>query len=138
MFAPASVSVAKVDDLAGKTVGVTRGALEDLELTKIAPSSAVIKRFEDNNTTMSAFLSGQVQLIATGNVVAAVILAKNPPNKPEKKFIIKDSPCYIGLNKGEAKLQAKINAVIAAKKKSGELDTLSKKWFGQPLPELPL
>ena len=138
VFAPAGVAVTKADDLAGKTIGVTRGALEDLELTKIAPAAATIKRFEDNNTTMSAFLSGQVQLIATGNVVAAAILAKNPPNKPEKKFIIKDSPCYIGLNKGEAKLQAKINTLIAAKKKSGELDALSKKWFGQPLPELPL
>jgi polar amino acid transport system substrate-binding protein len=138
VFAPAGIAVTKADDLAGKTIGVTRGALEDLELTKIAPAAATIKRFEDNNTTMSAFLSGQVQLIATGNVVAAAILAKNPPNKPEKKFIIKDSPCYIGLNKGEAKLQAKINALIAAKKKSGELDTLSKKWFGQPLPDLPL
>ncbi len=138
VFAPANVAVTKADDLAGKTVGVTRGALEDLELTKIVPSTATIKRFEDNNTTMSAFLSGQVQLIATGNVVAAAILARNPPNKPEKKFIIKDSPCYIGLNKGEPKLQARINALIAAKKKSGELDALSKKWFGQPLPELPL
>ena len=138
VFAPAGIAVTKADDLAGKTIGVTRGALEDLELTKIAPAAATIKRFEDNNTTMSAFLSGQVQLIATGNVVAAAILAKNPPNKPEKKFIIKDSPCYIGLNKGEARLQAKINALIAAKKKSGELDALSKKWFGQPLPELPL
>ena len=38
-------------DLAGKTVGVTRGAMEDLELTKIAPPSVDVKRFEDNNAT---------------------------------------------------------------------------------------
>ena len=40
---------------------MTRGAIEDMELTKIAPPTADIKRFEDNNATVSAFVSGQVQ-----------------------------------------------------------------------------
>jgi polar amino acid transport system substrate-binding protein len=134
VFGPPSIAVSKPDDLAGKTIGVTRGALEDLALTKIAPSTADIRRFEDNNTTISAFLSGQVQLIATGNVVAAAILAKNPPVKPEKKFIIQDSPCFIGLNKDEPKLLDRVNAIIAMSKKNGALDAISRKWLGLPLP----
>ncbi|HTU02677.1 MAG TPA: transporter substrate-binding domain-containing protein, partial [Candidatus Sulfotelmatobacter sp.] len=139
VFGPANIHVTKPEDLAGKTVGVIRGALEDLEISKLAPSTATIRRFEDATTTMSAFLSGQVQLIATANLVAAAILDKNPPVRPEKKFIIKDSPCYIGLNKGETRLREKVNAIIAAKKQSGELDALSRKWLHQPLPaDLPL
>jgi polar amino acid transport system substrate-binding protein len=134
VFGPPSIAVTKADDLAGKTIGVTRGALEDLALTKIAPATADIHRFEDNNTTISAFLSGQVQLIATGNVVAAAILAKNPPVKPEKKFIIQDSPCFIGLNKDEPKLLERVNAIIATAKKNGSLDAVSRKWLGLPLP----
>ena len=134
VFGPPSIAVTKADDLAGKTIGVTRGALEDLALTKIAPPTADIRRFEDNNTTISAFLSGQVQLIATGNVVAAAILAKNPPVKPERKFIIQDSPCFIGLNKDEPKLLARVNAIIAMSKKNGSLDAISRKWLGLPLP----
>lgn len=134
VFGPPSIAVTKPDDLAGKTIGVTRGALEDLALTKIAPATADIHRFEDNNTTISAFLSGQVQLIATGNIVAAAILAKNPPVKPEKKFIISDSPCFIGLNKDEPKLLARVDAVIAMAKKNGSLDAISRKWLGLPLP----
>jgi polar amino acid transport system substrate-binding protein len=134
VFGPPSIAVSKPEDLAGKTIGVTRGALEDLALTKIAPSSADIRRFEDNNTTISAFLSGQVQLIATGNIVAAAILAKNPPVKPEKKFIIQDSPCFIGLNKDEPKLLERVNAIIAMSKKNGSLDAISRKWLGLPLP----
>ena len=39
-----------------------------VELTKIAPADATIKRYEDNNGTISAVLSGQVDTIATGNV----------------------------------------------------------------------
>ena len=133
VFAPAKTAVKSAADLKGKTIGVTRGALEDLELTKIAPEGTDIKRFEDNNTTMTAFLSGQTELIATGNVVAAAIIARNPPNKPETKFIIKESPCYIGLNKDEPKLQAEVNKIIAAAKADGSLSKISQKWLGQPL-----
>ena len=75
-------------DLTGKTVGATRGALEEIALSQLAPN-ATIKRFEDNNATIQAFLSGQVQLIAAGNIVAAAILAKNPPRRPEVKFVIR-------------------------------------------------
>jgi polar amino acid transport system substrate-binding protein len=134
VFGTADVKVTKVEDLAGMTVGVTRGAVEDLELTKIAPPTATIKRYEDNNGTISAFLSGQVQVIATGNVVAAAIIAKNPPKKPETKFLIKNSPCSIGMNKDEPKLMQKVNAIIAESRKDGSLNAISMKWLGAPLP----
>lgn len=134
VFGPAAAKVTKVEDLAGKVVGVTRGAVEDLELTKIAPVDTTIKRYEDNNGTISSFLSGQVELIATGNVVAAAILARNPPKKPELKFLIKNSPCVIGLNKNEPALLAKLDAVLAGLKADGALNAISKKWLGADLP----
>ncbi|MBP0600600.1 transporter substrate-binding domain-containing protein [Herbaspirillum sp. LeCh32-8] len=134
VFGPADMSVKSAADLAGKTIAVTRGSVEDLELTKIIPANATVKRYEDNNSTISSFLSGQVQLVATGNVVAAAIIAKNPPKKPETKFLIKDSPCFIGLNKGEKKLQDKVDAILADAKKDGSLNGISQKWLGLPLP----
>ena len=134
VFGPADQKVSKIEELAGKSLGVTRGAVEDLEISKVAPASATIKRYEDNNGTISAFLSGQVQLVATGNVVAAAILAKNPPKRPEVKFLIKDSPCYVGLNKGEPALLAAVNAAVAKAKKDGRLDAIAKKWLGAALP----
>ncbi len=134
VFGPAELKVSGPTDLSGKTIGVTRGSIEDLELSKIAPTDATIKRYEDNNGTISAFLSNQVQLVATGNVVAAAIIAKNPPKKPETKFLIKDSPCVIGLNKDEKNLQDKVNAILAQVKSDGTLNALSLKWLGLPLP----
>ncbi|KOF52932.1 MULTISPECIES: transporter substrate-binding domain-containing protein [unclassified Achromobacter] len=134
VFGPADIKVSAAADLAGKTIGVTRGAVEDIELSKIAPASATIKRYEDNNGTITAFLSGQVPLIATGNVVAAAILARNPPKKPETKFLIKNSPCYIGLNKNEPGLRAKVNEILAAAKRDGALAAISQKWLGAGLP----
>ncbi|MBA4789257.1 MAG: transporter substrate-binding domain-containing protein [Pseudomonadota bacterium] len=134
VFGPADLKVSKPEDLAGMTVGVTRGSIEDLELTKIAPPTADIKRYEDNNATISAFLSGQAKVVATGNVVAAAILARNPPKKPEVKFLIKNSPCYVGLNKDEPKLLAKVDSILTAARTDGALEAISKKWLGTPLP----
>ncbi len=135
VFAPDSVKIEKAEDLSGKTIGVTRGAVEDLELTKIAPADATIKRYEDNNGTISAFLSGQVQTVATGNVVAAAILEKNPPKRPELKFLIKNSPCFIGLNKDQPALLEKVNAIITAAKADGSLNAIAQKWLKTDLPK---
>ena len=134
VFAPADIEIASAAALAGKTIGVTQGSIEDLELTKIAPEGLTIKRYEDNNGTISAFLSGQVEAVATGNVVAAAILAKNPPKRPEPKFLIKDSPCYIGLNKNEPALLEAVNGIIADAKADGSLGKIAEKWLGTSLP----
>lgn len=134
VFGPDDIKASKAEELAGKTIAVTRGAIEDLELSKIAPSSAVIKRFEDNNATITAYLSGQTQLIATGNVVAAAVNERSKLRRLGTKFLIKDSPCFVGLGKGEVALQAKVNEVIAKLKKSGALNEVSQRWLHAPLP----
>lgn len=134
VFGLKDAKIEKPEDLAGKTVGATRGAIEEQEISKLAPSSATIKRYEDNNATIAAFLSGQVDIIATGNVVAAAIAEKSPARAPVSKFVIKDSPCFIGLNKEEPKLMAKINEIIDKAKASGELSKISEKWLKAPLP----
>ena len=134
VFGPASIKVTSPADLAGKTIGATRGALEELELSKIAPPSAVIQRFEDNNTTMTAYVTGQVQLIATGNAAAAVIGMRDPSKKPETKIVMKVSPCYVGLNKDEPALMAKVNEIIKEERAAGTLNKFSEKWLGEKLP----
>jgi len=138
VFGPKSISIKSFADLAGKTVGVTRGAMEDQELAKVAPSSTDTKRFEDNNATIAAFAAGQVQFVALGASVAGNMMTKNPQLSSEYKLLLKESPNFIGIAKGEDKLKAKVNEIVAEAKKSGELDTMSKKWLGRPSGDLPL
>ena len=137
VFAPKTVAVKGAADLGGKTIGVTRGAIEDMELTKIAPAGADIKRFEDNNGTVAAFVSGQVQVLATGASVAGNMMARNPNLTVEYKFVLKDSPNFIGVNKGEDKLRLKVNEIIAAAKAAGDIDKMAQKWLGRPAGDLP-
>lgn len=132
VFGPKNMVVKAPADLAGKSVGVTRGAMEDQELGKIAPPGVEVRRFEDNNVTVSAFVSGQTQLIATGASVAGAMMARNPGLNVEFKLLLKDSPNFIGVGKGEDKLRLKVNEIIAEAKKSGELDKMAVKWLGRP------
>lgn len=138
VFGDPKVQVKSAADLAGKTVGVTRGTIEDSDLAKIAPKDATVRRFDDNSATIGALLSGQVELIATGSVVAATLAQKNP-GKVEKKFVIRESPAHIGVRRGEADMVAWLNAFIYYHRKpGGELDALARKWFGEPLPVDPV
>lgn len=126
--------VTSTEELANKTVGVTRGSIEDLELSRLVPGSTIIKRFEDNNSTLSAFLSGQVSLIATGNIVVAEIATRYPDKAPKTKFLLHDSPCYVGIMKGETELMAEVNRLIKVAKQNEVLENLSQKWLKAPFP----
>ncbi|WJV61737.1 transporter substrate-binding domain-containing protein [Pectobacteriaceae bacterium CE70] len=134
VFGPKTGDVSSPATLQGKSIGVTRGAVEDMVLSNIAPKTATIKRYEDNNTTLSAYLSGQVEYVATGNLVIAAIAEKNPTKAPVAKFMLKDSPCFIGMRKGEPALKAKVNSLIEKAIKDHTLNSLSEKWMKAPLP----
>jgi polar amino acid transport system substrate-binding protein len=82
VMGPKEIDVKGPADLAGKSIAVNRGTLEDTEVTKVAPADAEIQRFSDYAGVISAFLSGQSQLMVVGNDVGATILAKNPKIEP--------------------------------------------------------
>jgi polar amino acid transport system substrate-binding protein len=137
VFASKALSIKSFNDLTGKSVAVTRGAMEDQELTKVAPAGLDIKRFEDNNATVSAFVAGQTQLIATGASVAGNMMQRNPQLGVEYKLLLKDSPNFIGVAKGEDALRLKVNAIIADAKKSGDIEKMAQKWLGRAAGNLP-
>lgn len=136
IFGSKDVQAKNFADLSGKTISVTRGSMQDEELQRLAPK-AVVKRFEDNNATLAAFLSGQTQMFASGTAVAAAIKQKNPNLSLELKVILANAPCYVGLPKGEPQLLAKVNQIILDAKKSGVLDEISQRWLGAPAGVLP-
>ena len=137
IYGAKSLSVKNFDDLKGKTVAVTRGAIEDQELGKVAPAGTDIERFEDNNATVSAFASGQTQMLATGASVAGNMIQKNPQLNAEYKLLLKDSPNFIGVAKGEDALRTRVNAIIADAKKAGDIDKMAQKWLGRSAGQLP-
>ena len=136
-YATKSLNISGFADLFNYKVGVTGGTIEDLNLTASAPADADIVRFGDNAANISAYLAGQVDVIVTGNVVAAKIIADHPDKNIEGKFIIRQSPAFIGVRQGETNMLNWVNVFVLHKKLGGDLNKLSLKWFGQPLPALP-
>lgn len=136
-FAASDKAIASVEDLAGMSVGLTGGTLEDLELTAMAPETTEIVRFGDNAATRAAFESGQVDVLVSGNTLAAAISEADADMDIETKFILKESPAFIGIKKGNLDLLFWTNTFILHKTLGGELDALSQKWLGQALPPLP-
>jgi polar amino acid transport system substrate-binding protein len=133
VMGPKEIEVKNAGDLAGKTVAVNRGTLEDTEVTKVAPPTADIQRYSDYAGVISAFLSGQAQLMVVGNDVGATILAKNPKIEPVEKFLLLTSPSNMAVKKGETALQAKVDEILAGMKKDGTLNDMAVKWLKQPL-----
>lgn len=136
-FASKGIEISSPKDLAGKKIGVTGGTIEDLELSKNLPEGADLKRFGDNAATISAYVSKQVDVIVTGNTVAAKIGKDNPKMEMETKFIVRQSPAFIGIKAGEMNMLQWVNVFVLHKTLGGQLDELSQKWLGQKLPPLP-
>ncbi|WP_084669135.1 transporter substrate-binding domain-containing protein [Spirulina major] len=133
VYGPTEAEVSSYEDLSGFSIGVTQGSLEDLEVTEKAPEGIEIRRFEDNSITISALLSGQVDLIAAGNTIVGQVIQDNPEAGIENKFVMKNSPCYIGVRRGDLDMLEWVNVFIRHKRFSGDFDTLSQAWFGEPL-----
>jgi polar amino acid transport system substrate-binding protein len=133
VLGPQATKVTGPADLAGKSIGVNRGTLEDTSLTKIAPPSADIRRFDNYNGVISAFLAGQVDLIVVGNDVGASVLARHPAIAPEQKFQLLSSPDHIALNRNEPALKAALDNAINTMKSDGSLNKISQQWLQKPL-----
>jgi polar amino acid transport system substrate-binding protein len=133
VIGPAAMSVKGKEDLSGKTIAVNRGTLEDTSLTEAAPADADIKRFDNYNAVIQAFISGQTQLMVVGNDVGAQVLARQEALKPEQKFQLLTSPSHIGLNKNEEALKKAVNDAVAKMLADGKLNESSQTWLKTPL-----
>lgn len=137
VFGPKQVAIKNFEDLGGKTLAVTRGTIQDDALQGLAPQSLKIQRFEDDNATMAAFMSQQTQFVAIGAAVAAAALQKNPKVQAEYKLLIKDSPNYIGVRKGETALLNQVNQILRTAKTDGTIEGYAQKWLGRGMGNLP-
>ena len=133
VIGPKAMKVEGNADLAGKSIAVNRGTLEDTSLTQAAPPSADIKRFDNYNSVIQAFLSGQTQLMVVGNDVGSQVLARQVALQPEQKFQLLTSPDHIALNKNEPALKRRIDELIGTMISDGKLNTISMKWLSRPL-----
>ena len=134
--APKSVTLKSMADLDGKTVGTVRGTTHDTQLTKEGPKGMKLVRYEDDATEAQAFLSGQVDIFSTAELLVAPIDKKNPARQVEVKFVLDTFKLAVGVKKDEARLLEEVNKWIATNLKNGKLDAIYKKYHGNGLPDV--
>ena len=134
--APKNIALKSMADLDGKTVGTVRGTTHDTQLTKEGPKGMKLVRYEDDATEAQAFLSGQVDIFSTAELLVAPIDKKNPARQVEVKFVLDTFKLAVGVKKDEARLLAEVDKWIATNLKNGKLDAIYKKYHGNGLPDV--
>lgn len=132
--APKGMNIKSVQDLVGKRVAVARGTIMDTDLTKMAPPGVEIVRFEDEATTMTSVLSGQVDIVAESTTLNAVINQRNPSKALETKIVLRSSLHGIGMRKGDTRLKAWIDQWVKTNMNNGKLEAIFKKHQNADLP----
>jgi polar amino acid transport system substrate-binding protein len=131
------INVKSVADLDGKTIGTARGTTHDTYLTQNAKNAKIV-RYEDDATEAQAFVSGQVDLFSTAELLMAPIAARNPSRQLELKFVIDTFKLAIGVKQGEPRLLQTVSDWVKTNLKNGKLNEIYKKYHGSDLPDIVL
>ncbi|QND72850.1 transporter substrate-binding domain-containing protein [Tardiphaga robiniae] len=132
--APKGMELHDKKDLQSKRVGVTRGTTGDTVLSKLEVPGIEVVRFDDESTNMTAFVSGQVDIVVQEPAVISRVAEQNPSKQIERKFVIAEFDVGIGLRKNDAPLKEYINSWVKAKLADGTLNEIYKKFQGIDLP----
>jgi polar amino acid transport system substrate-binding protein len=136
VFGPRDLPVTSAATIGDYSVGVPRGTTQDISVTEMAPDANIV-RFEDDATTAAAFLSGQVDLFGTANILVQDMVKKDPGLDLVNKFVIRTSPAHMGVRHGEFNLLRWLDTFIFYSKMNGNLQELHRKWLGEDMKALP-
>ena len=138
IYAKKSDPIKSWADLKDKRVGVNRGSSVEGELVKREKElNLTISRFEDDATTMQALFSGQVEAVASPDAQSNAAMKARGDTEMELKFVFSKQPNSMTMKSDAFQLHQWLNNVIYLMKLNGELDEISRKWIGSPLPDLP-
>jgi polar amino acid transport system substrate-binding protein len=136
VFGPRDLPVTSATTIGDYSVGVPRGTTQDISVTEMAPDANIV-RFEDDATTAAAFLSGQVDLFGTANILVQDMVKKDPSLDLVNKFVIRTSPAHMGVRHGEFNLLRWLDTFIFYSKMNGNLQQLHRTWMGEDMKPLP-
>ncbi|MGO7897655.1 transporter substrate-binding domain-containing protein [Rhizobium ruizarguesonis] len=136
LIGPKSAEIKTNADMAKFTVGVAKGAAQDTQVTKNAPPSTTIRRYDGDAASVQALVSGQVETLG-GNIFYMDRVEKARPGEFENKLEFQKLYNGACTRLGEKEINAALNTFIDKIKANGELKTIYDKWMKVPVPEFP-
>ncbi|MFA7438065.1 transporter substrate-binding domain-containing protein [Castellaniella sp.] len=137
VMGPKSLKMSSYEETAGHTIATPRASTSDIPLTQHAPKTAKILRLDDDATAAQALLSGQADALGTNQLILQQLAKENPKMELEKKFTLARQFQGVTLRLDDYNLLQWTNTFIYVIKNNGELDAVTQKWLGTPLPDLP-
>ena len=116
-----------LDQLKGRKVGVELGSTADDIVSTIKEIKN--EKFDNPSMAIVALKNGKLDAVVIDETPAEKNVASIGGVKIVKNFIVATEELGIAVNKGDTKLLKQINNALTQLKKSGEMDTMKKKWF---------
>ncbi|HSD50803.1 MAG TPA: transporter substrate-binding domain-containing protein [Candidatus Methylomirabilis sp.] len=129
LLAPKASPIKGVQDLAGKTVAVIQGAIQDKDIEQLAPKANRVKYGKVSEAVL-AVKGGRADAFAQDDILILTLAKENPDMKAVGKPFI-PRPYGIAVRKGDREFIQWVNGELAKMQRDGTYDRLWKKYFGE-------
>jgi ABC-type amino acid transport substrate-binding protein len=128
LLVPAGSPVRGIEDLAGKTVAVIEGSVQEKDLALVAPGAKRIA-FRNMGEAVQALKTRKADALCQDDVLVLALAKENRDLSAAGKSIL-PRPYAIAVRKGDLATLRWINEKLSAMKKDGSYDRLREKYFG--------
>ncbi|WP_318628271.1 amino acid ABC transporter substrate-binding protein [Paenibacillus polymyxa] len=133
IVAPATSSLSKLADLAGKTVGLQTlsSAADALDANPIKSKLKQVSEFPDNVLALTDLKTGRLDAVVIDEVVAKYYMSKEQGAYKLLDESLAPEEYGIGVKKGNEELLTQLQSALDELHKNGKAAEISKKWFGE-------
>ncbi len=122
--------------LSGKKVGVQAGRTGDKFMgTQKTASNVTLQKYPTFDDALGALNRTEIDAVVGDDPILTYDIYKTYPNLITLGMLLTQDQYAVVVRKGEKELLSKVNGTLQRLKKSGELDTLRKKWFQNVMEE---
>jgi len=129
LLVPKASPIKGVEDLAGKTVSVIQGAIQDKDIEQLAPKANRVKYGKVSEAVL-AVKGGRADAFSQDDILILTLAKENPDMKAVGKPFI-PRPYGIAVRKGDLEFIKWVNDQLAKMKRDGTYDKLWKKYFAE-------
>ncbi|RKD25921.1 amino acid ABC transporter substrate-binding protein [Ammoniphilus oxalaticus] len=129
----ADSEISKLDDLAGKEVGLQAlsSALDALEANEISSEVKKVTEFTDNVLALADLKNGRVDAVVIDEVVARYYMSKEEDTFKLLEESLAPEEYGVGVKQGNEELLNELQAALDALNEDGTAAEISTKWFGE-------
>ncbi|MFD2372081.1 amino acid ABC transporter substrate-binding protein [Brevibacillus sp. GCM10020057] len=129
----AKSEIAKLDDLAGKNVGLQKlsSAADAFDASEVKSKVKAVTEYPDNVLALSDLKIGRVDAVVIDQIVADYYMAKDKGTFKVLDESLAPEEYGVGVKKGNEALLNELQKALDAMNEDGTAAKISEKWFGE-------